>query len=416
MNGRQVLGAALIGAALAIAACGSRKPSAGGSPAAVPEARESSKADVESPTAQVAPAPATTGDAAGATQPATAGTAPEPADAAGGIQPTTVGTAPAPAAVPPAAPAVSAVEEIRRQAVKLDPLIESPWVKEFLAAAETLPEIETRILHHDVGKTQFYAQAEYEGLPEVRKGALRPMVVDTRFYYNTRYGTPLAYARPLDLLGRAGFAPQGRSILDFGYGGIGHLRLLASLGAQVCGIEVDPLFRALYGWPGDQGTIQGRGGKSGKLRLVQGRFPSTARVVVEVGGGYDIVISKNTLKLGYIHPEKPVVERQMIQLGVEDAVFVRKLSEILKPGGRVMIYNLTPAPNAPDKPYRPWADGRCPFQRKMWEDAGFRVLAFDQDDSVGARELAHALGWDSGDSPIDLEKDLFALYTLVEKP
>jgi hypothetical protein len=29
--------------------------------------------------------------------------------------------------------------------------------------------------------------------------------------------------------------------------------------------------------------------------------------------------------------------------------------------------------------------------------------------------MAHALGWDEGDQPMDLEKDLFAWYTLVEK-
>ena len=52
----------------------------------------------------------------------------------------------------------------------------------------------------------------------------------------------------------------------------------------------------------------------------------------------------------------------------------------------------------------------------MWEAAGFQVLAFDADDSAFARRMGHALGWDAGESPMDLEKDLFAHYTLVKKP
>jgi len=48
---------------------------------------------------------------------------------------------------------------------------------------------------------------------------------------------------------------DGKRILDFGYGTVGHLRLLASLGADMVGVEVDPLLRALYSAPGDQGAI-----------------------------------------------------------------------------------------------------------------------------------------------------------------
>lgn len=47
---------------------------------------------------------------------------------------------------------------------------------------------------------------------------------------------------------------------------------------------------------------------------------------------------------------------------------------------------------------------------------GFRVLEHDRDDSLVARAQGHALQWDCGDPAMDLEHDLFALYTLVEKP
>ena len=96
-------------------------------------------------------------------------------------------------------------------------------------------------------------------------------------------------------------------------------------------------------------------------------------------------------------------------------MFVRALYDALKPGGRVLIYNICPAPSPPGQPYKKWADGRCPFARETWEAAGFRVVAFDRDDSEVIRQFAHALGWDQGDSPIDLKADLFARYSLMEK-
>jgi hypothetical protein len=51
----------------------------------------------------------------------------------------------------------------------------------------------------------------------------------------------------------------------------------------------------------------------------------------------------------------------------------------------------------------------------MWEAAGFRVIEFDRDDSPAARAMGHALGWDQGNGAMDLEKDLFATYTLVRR-
>ena len=138
-------------------------------------------------------------------------------------------------------------------------------------------------------------------------------------------------------------------------------------------------------------------------------------VAVEVGEKFDLFISKNTLKNGYIHPAQPVNPRMLVHLGVDDTSYVRAIARILKPGGFAMIYNLSPAPAPPDKPYIPWADGRCPFPRELWEAEGFRVIEFDRDDGPAARAIGHALGWDQGSRPMDLEKDLFAHWTLVRK-
>ena len=149
------------------------------------------------------------------------------------------------------------------------------------------------------------------------------------------------------------------------------------------------------------------------VKLVFGQFPAEAATVSEVGTGYDVFISKNTLKRGYIHPEQQVDPRMLVHLRVDDETFVHAMFDLLKPGGFALIYNLCPPPAEPGKPYIPWADGRSPFPRELYERIGFAVVAFDLDDTAAAREMGKALGW--GES-MDLEKDLFGTYTLVRKP
>jgi len=321
-----------------------------------------------------------------------------------------------PATQPGAAPEPSAVETIRRDAQSLAPLVESELARRFLAATAQLPSIAPRSVYRDDATRTYYSKAAADRLSDDARGKLTERTIDERVYYNTKYGSPLAYVRPLDLLARAGMSDvRGKRILDFGYGTIGHLRLLASLGGDVVGVDVDSLLTAIYSEPADVGIIKGPGGAEGRITLVDGRFPADEASKAAVGDGYDLIISKNTLKNGYIHPERPTDPRKLIDLGVDDETFVRSLYNILKPGGRVQIYNLCPAPAPPDKEYIPWADGRSPFSRALWESAGFRVLAFDEPDDTAARAMGHALGWDSGPSPMNLENDLFGLYTLVEK-
>ncbi len=315
-------------------------------------------------------------------------------------------------AAPPEEP--TGVALVRKQAQTLEPLVQSALAKNFLHATADLPSVSVRKVYHDAGKPAWYSQAQVDRLDDDRRKQLKPVALDESFYYNTKYGSPLAYVRPLDLLGQAGMTEvAGKRILDFGYGTVGHLRLLAGLGADVVGVDVDPLLPALYSEAGDQGKLRNQK-SAGSITLMHGRYPADASVTQAVGQGYDLILSKNTLKNGYLHPAQPVDKRMLVDLGVTDQAFVQTLYAALKPGGKVLIYNICPAPSPPGKPYIPWADGRCPFPRSMWEAARFRVLAFDQDDSPAVRRLGHALAWDAG-GQADLEKDLFAHYTLVEK-
>ncbi len=319
------------------------------------------------------------------------------------------------AADPAARP--GALAELTRDARALEPLVTSSLAKDFLKATATLPVIRPRAVFLDESTKRYVTEATANTFKPDLKNKLKRVELDDSYYWNTKYGSPLAYARPLELLGQRGTETvAGKKILDFGYGTVGHLRLLASQGARVTGVDVDPLLSTLYSDPGDQGTVQNPHGPSGQIRLIEGRFPAEERTKAAVEGDYDLIISKNTLKKGYVHPERPVEPRRLLDLGVDDGAFVTVLYQALKPGGKVLIYNLSPAPSPPGQPYKHWAEGACPFARELWQDAGFRIVAFDQDDSEAARALGRALGWNGGDSPIDLDSDLFARYSLMEKP
>src|SRR5262245_30141676 len=162
-------------------------------------------------------------------------------------------TAPAPADT-------TALGELREQAIALKPLVKTLAVQAFLDSTRALPFPGSRTLYMDSSRTHFYSEPQSRELGDEARAKLIARTLDDHFYYNTRYGTPLAYARPLDLVAQQGVKSfTGWHIVDFGYGGIGHLRLLASLGANVVGVDVDPLLPVLYSQPGDQGAVPGRG-------------------------------------------------------------------------------------------------------------------------------------------------------------
>lgn len=311
----------------------------------------------------------------------------------------------------------TALGRLRRDAEALRPLAGSPLGRAFLGATAHLTRAGSRVVWRDSARTNAWSEAEAAAFPDSVRARLVRRTLDETFYWNTRYGSPLAYLRALEILAGNGVRDvSGAKIADFGCGMLGQLRLLSLLGAQTVGIDVEPVLRALYSQPGDQGEVRAPGGRAGSLRLAIGQWPAEPRMREEVGGSFDLFLSKNTLKNGYIHPERPVDPRMLVHLGVPDSVFLAELHRVLRPGGRVLIYNLSPAPAAPDEPYIPWADGRCPFPEPAWRAAGFRVVAFDHDDSPAARVMGRALGWNRGGSPMDLEKDLFATWSLFEKP
>ncbi len=310
----------------------------------------------------------------------------------------------------PVAPS-AALAKLRADADSLRPLVRSSLAQGFLWATVGLSPKSARTVWRDSSRTTWWNDRDARALPDSVLSRLISRPLDETYFWNTRYGSPLAYARALEVAAAHGFTTfVDKRVADFGCGMVGQLQLMASLGADAVGIDVDASLRALYSEPGDLGKM-GRG----RVRLAIGQWPADESVRSEVGEGLDLFLSKNTLKNGYLHPAEPVEPRMRVHLGVSDSAFVAQLARSVRRGGLVVIYNLSPAPAPPGKPYIPWADGRCPFPREMWEASGFEVLTFDEDDGPAARAMGHALGWDAGESGMKLETDLFALTSVFRR-
>ncbi len=312
------------------------------------------------------------------------------------------------------------VQKLIDEARALEPLATSELTKRFLHATATLPAIAPRTVLRNDQTREYFSAAKAAVLPEAQRARLVPVELDEYRYYYTKYGSPLAYMRALDLAAANGLGDvSGKRILDYGYGSIGHLRLLASLGAHVTGVDVDSYLDALYSQPEDNGPVKGRLFHSGSVTLVNGSYPKDTTTKNRVGQGFDLIVSKNTLKRGYIKPERKVEKRLLVDLGVSEGVFLKTLFDALKPGGKLIIYNLYPKQADAKEAYKPMADGRSPFSQSQFEQAGFRVIAIDANDDAAARRIGHVLGWEKnekGEIVDDLEKNLFALYSIVERP
>jgi SAM-dependent methyltransferase len=317
------------------------------------------------------------------------------------------------AVAPPPRTATPRPSALPAEARKLGPLAKSDLGRAFLQAAEGAPPYAPRTVYRRGKAREWLSAAAFARLAAADRAAWAPVAIDEGTYQGLFYGSPLAYLLPLERLGAAGFGGlRGKRVADFGHGGIGQLRLFAELGAEAVGIDVDPLQPALYSAAADQGPV---GKAGGSVKLVHGRFPADPRAVKAVGGGYDLFLSKNTLKRGYIHPEQKVDPRLLVDLGADDQAFLKAVAKALKPGGWLVIYNLSPSPNAAGKPYRPMADGRCPFSAGDLAAAGFETLVRDGADDKAARALGAALGWDRPPVNMKLEGDLFALVTVARK-
>lgn len=307
-----------------------------------------------------------------------------------------------------------------KDAEKLRPLVTSKAALAFLAAVPQLAEPGAVTIYRNREKGLAISAEEWALLPKESRDTFQPRNCKPEFYYSTAYGSPLVYVRVLDLVASLDIAwrtPAGMSVLDFGYGSIGQLKLLSLMGAKAAGIEVEPLLAVLY----REHTTP----HAGEPVVFHGRWPAEPAMAASVrqAGPFDLITSKNTLKAGYVHPSPPkgktVDERQLVKLGVSDDAFLVAVRESLNPGGLFVIYNICPAQSPPEdltKPYIPWADGKSPFTREQFVAAGLEVLAFNTEDQNWALDCWQALGYDGGKARQEQAKDLFVWYTVVRKP
>ena len=281
----------------------------------------------------------------------------------------------------------SVIAKMGEEVEKVQSFVAGDWTKRWIAEVAQLEKVRPRRI-------------------QVKE---QDILADESLFYSGRYGSPLTYARAFDLAEKHGFAPtEGSRVFDFGYGSIGHLRMLAQMGIDVTGCDVDPLLPIMYA--DSSGPY-----RSGHVQLLDGKFPAEPSLVQKAGDSYELFLSKNTLKLGYIHPTRePASPRHVIDLGVTDEVFLKQVASMLKPQGLFVIYNFCP-PKAPaDKPYIPWAEGESPFTKEQFEEAGFEVLEWNVVDDKPARDLGRLLSWDT-EGGMDLENGLFAWYTIARK-
>lgn len=331
----------------------------------------------------------------------------------------------APLLVPLLAPSAAscAQDTYADQAEALRPLATTPAAHAWLDEAARLPDFEPRSVYYrrTPEGTQAYSEDEYEQLPEDEREGLRALEPSpAKRYYETMYGSPLAYMRAIDLGAQnlAGdgepFSLEGARVFDLGFGQLGQLRMLAQAGAHAVGADPDPILRAMYSRPGDMGPVEREDGPDGSVTLVHDLWPADDAARQRVGAGFDLIIARNLIKRGYIDPPQETPTYTRVDFGVPDADFLRALHDALRPGGVLVVYTLGGKYEPPGEHYSPSSDIANPWARDTWEAAGFEVLAHDQPEDQMARTVGDALGWD--DRGMDLEHGIFGVYSIYRRP
>ena len=302
--------------------------------------------------------------------------------------------------------------QLKQDARTLSSAYTSPLAQRMLAQVGKLPVPEPKTIHATFRPNRVYTEDELGSMSEEDRAKVRTLEFEPANTYTTFYGTPLVYARVLELAQtRAGITTiDGADILDLGYGQLGQLRLWAQMGADVTGVEVDPILTALYEDSELLGDLDGDPETSGSLRVLECAFPQDEACAKNVGDGYELIVSRNLLKRGYVKsmsvtPGFP----EPVGHGMEDDEILGAFYQALSPGGVLIIESLGSAPD----PAKPWSDISNPWDRAQWEGAGFEVIAHDEDENHFVREQGRALGW--GES-MNLDEDLFSVYSIYRKP
>ncbi len=308
----------------------------------------------------------------------------------------------------------------------LRPLATTPAAHAWLDEGARLPDdVEPRTVHYQRTRegARAYTQAEHDALSDAEREGLRALECGPDGgYYDTFYGSPLAYLRAIDLgaqnLGEADkdepFSLEGARVFDLGFGQLGQLRMLAQAGAHAVGADPDPILKAIYSRPGDTGSVAHDEGPDGSVTIVHEVWPASAHARDAVGGGFDLIIARNLIKRGYIDPPQETPAYARVDFGVDDDAFLAALHDALRPGGVLVVYTLGGKYTPPGDGYIASCDIANPWPQAEWENAGFEVLAHDTPEDDMARKAGAALGW--VEMGMDLQTQLFGVYSIYRRP
>ncbi len=294
----------------------------------------------------------------------------------------------------------SHVARLQALAKKLRVHASSDLARDWLDAAGSLPWIQPRRLYQYPAKKDLFPRSAVMRLPAEHRSLLLSREFDERAYYDGRYGNGLAYWPLVEALARTGVSSlAGLRVLDIGYATILPLRLMACLGARALGIDTDTFPIAMYGEASDTGAIRAVKAKTNPAALAGSIEVSRGRIGIDwtpEPESLDLILSRNTLKNGYVHPNAEYAHEPNVRLDLDDRAFLRVVRESLRRGGLCVIYNtFDPAEVGPG------ADGRSPFSREDFASAGFEVLAFDEPDDARQATFAdvvRAAGENTGSS------------------
>lgn len=308
---------------------------------------------------------------------------------------------------------------LAEEAERVREVVTQQAVVEWLGKAEELPEVEGQTLFAGPRveggfDREVYTPRQARDLSEEDLAEFRAVTFGPERYYATNYGSPIAYATALACAADAGIESFAfKRILDIGYGQLGQLEMLARCGAEVDGVEVDPVVHLLYASTRLTDTVVAEDGTRGRVSLHCGQWFRDWNFRKSVGKGYDLILARNVLKRGYVQPEEPMQGFDPIDVGGDAAMGAQIIYEALEPGGIAVVYNLGGGPwRLEDGSYNAPADVRDPFGREAWEAAGFEVLHFQTNGSQLMREVGVALGWGSNEDLASYN----VLYTVVRRP
>ncbi len=276
-------------------------------------------------------------------------------------------------------------------------------------------EFDERAFYYAFRPNRAITAEAYDALPEEEREGWRRRDVTADTYYATFYGTAAAYLPAIEFAARAMGAEddadafEGTRVLDLGFGQMGQLELLAACGAEVVGVEVDPILTMLYDDSQDARAVENPGGEDGSVRVTECLWPNEEACRDDVGGGYDIIISRNLLKRGYVKPKELIGNYVPVAHGMSDEEACRRFYDALAPGGVLVIYSLGGKPD----PAKPWTDIANPWPAEAFEAVGFEVIEHDLDVSPEAREMFVALGYRTPEEAAD---QLFGVCSVCRKP